>query len=598
MFVANTNVLSMTAMRAQAQSESRMQRTLEKLSSGLRINSARDDAAGLAISNRFTTQIRGMNQAVRNVNDAVSLMQTAEGSLGEITGLLQRGRELAIRAANATVSRQDRESLQSEINQIFSEVDRISSSTTFNSVKLFADTSTGATYVDAETGSGVRLDVWDEATRNVEEREAILASLQRGWLQQSEQLLSTYLGLDASNATLRIYLDDQIDFADAFVSFSGSTPGPHSELELHIGVQNLMDVADALNIDVGTYPQDTFDQLIAHEMTHAVMAATLNVNNYPTWFMEGTAEFIPGGDFRLDSVIDGGATPAQVASALATIDSSGFNGSHLHYASSYSAVRYLHDRIKDAGGGGIEDMMAYLRDDAGRTLDDYFAQAGLTRSDDVTAIGSEAAFISSFATVDGAGYIGGLNLSNNDTGGIGGSDADGGGRDTTYAGAVPDTDSLTTDPLAGFIEVYPYDQAEKRLQLSMAAHFQFHVGAEAGQTIQVQTRGISSTGLGLDNVDLVTNANGSLVYFDAALNAIDQERGRLGAVQNRLDIASSSLQMSSENASASRSRILDTDYAAETMELTRRNILMQASTAALVQANGVPQLILSLLQGI
>lgn len=596
MLVANTNVLSMNAMRAQAQSESRVQRTLEKLSSGMRINSARDDAAGLAISNRFTTQIRGMNQAGRNVNDAISLMQTAEGGLGEITSLLQRGRELAIRAANATVSVQDRQSLQAEINQILQEVDRISSATTFNNVKIFEDTSSGATYVDAETGSGVRLDVWDEATTNIEEREAILASLKRGWLQRSEELLSTYFGLDANNATLRIYLDDQIESADAFVSFSGSTPGPHSELELHIGVQNLMDVADALNIEVGTYPQDTFDQLIAHEMTHAVMAATLNVNNYPTWFMEGTAEFLPGGDFRLDSVIDGGTTPAQVAAALSTIDSSGFNGSHLHYASSYSAVRYLHDRIKDAGGAGIQDMLAYLRDDPSRDLDAYFAQAGLTRSDDVTAIGSEAAFITSFATVDGAAYITGLNLSNNDTGGIGGPDADGGSRDTTYAGAVPDTDSLTNDPLAGFIEIYPYDTAEKRLQLSTASNFSFHVGAEAGQTIQVQTRGISARGLGLRQIDLVADANGSLAYFDAAMNAIDQERGRLGAVQNRLDVAAASLAVSAESASASRSRVLDADYAVETLELTRRNILMQASTAALVQANAVPQLILALLQ--
>src|SRR5688572_32923324 len=134
--VINTNVLSINAQRNLSTSQSSLATSLQRLSSGLRINSAKDDAAGLAIANRFTTQIRGMNQAVRNANDGISLAQTAEGALGELTSNLQRIRELAVQAANSTNSSSDRAALDQEVQQRLAEVDRIAQTTSFNGTKV------------------------------------------------------------------------------------------------------------------------------------------------------------------------------------------------------------------------------------------------------------------------------------------------------------------------------------------------------------------------------------------------------------------------------------------------------------------------------
>src|ERR1700754_1715157 len=132
----NTNVSSLTAQRNLGASQSSLATSMQRLSSGLRINSAKDDAAGLAIANRMTSQIRGMDQAVRNANDGISLAQTAEGALGEVTNNLQRIRELAVQSSNATNSPSDRTALNSEVNQLVSEIDRVSKQSDFNGTKL------------------------------------------------------------------------------------------------------------------------------------------------------------------------------------------------------------------------------------------------------------------------------------------------------------------------------------------------------------------------------------------------------------------------------------------------------------------------------
>ena len=140
--IINSNITSLNAQNNLNRSGAALATTLERLSSGLRINSAKDDAAGLAISDRMTSQIRGLNQAVRNANDGISLSQTAEGALKEATNLLQRMRELAIQSANSTNSASDRAALNSEVNQIKQEIDRIASTTEFNGLKLLDGTLT------------------------------------------------------------------------------------------------------------------------------------------------------------------------------------------------------------------------------------------------------------------------------------------------------------------------------------------------------------------------------------------------------------------------------------------------------------------------
>ena len=154
--VINTNVMSLNSQRALGKSQMSMQTSLERLSSGLRINSAKDDAAGLAISERFTSQIRGLEQAVRNANDGISLVQTAEGALSEVENALQRMRELATQAANGTYNNSDRDSLNDEFGALASEIGRIADVTEFNNVNLLSNTAV----LNMQVG-------WENGTNNV-----------------------------------------------------------------------------------------------------------------------------------------------------------------------------------------------------------------------------------------------------------------------------------------------------------------------------------------------------------------------------------------------------------------------------------------------
>lgn len=187
----NTNIASLNAQRNLGTSESVLSKALQRLSSGLRINSAADDAAGLAISERMTTQIRGLSQAVRNANDGISFLQTAEGALGSVTESLQRIRELAVQAANSTNSVSDRAALQQEIAQLTQEIGRVGRTTTFNGQLIFAQTE------DSVVGDSAQL--------------AVLDGLRSGWLTAAEDLIREQFGIEASGQSIRIELTSFTD---------------------------------------------------------------------------------------------------------------------------------------------------------------------------------------------------------------------------------------------------------------------------------------------------------------------------------------------------------------------------------------------------
>lgn len=585
----NTNLASINAIRKTEGSTVSIQTSMQRLSSGLRINSAGDDAAGMAISSRFTSQIRGMDQAYRNINDGVSMAKTVEGALGEVSGMLHRMRELSIQAANSTLSSSDRRASQNEVNQLVSEVERIASTTAFNNVKVFGDDRGSAILVDAEGApSGDNVITSSDPLRA--EKEQILENLQRSWLQQSEGIISEYFGINAPNVELEVFLDDEISFATAYVSGSaGSENTTLVNLQLHIDVEEL--------ISIGTEWPSELDQLVAHEMTHAVMDATMNVVDFDKWFMEGTAEFLPGGDNRLAGVLAGAVgegaakTTADIAANIANITGDSFSGSHFDYATAYSAVSFLHDSLINNEGmaGGVKDMMAYLTADSTRTLDDFFT--------DQTSYANRAAFVTDFQT-NGAAFLDARvaagELANADTGAIGGADADGGVRITSSTGTIPDIDSFTTDPLAGFVEIYPTFSKQKLL-LSSSLQISFQVGSESGHTIDTSLRSVHASSLGIDDIDLVDNAQKAIGKLDLAMDAINSERARLGAIQNRMESASEVALVISENASISRSRIMDTDYAMEMATFTKTQIIQQAGISIIAQANSIPQLALSLL---
>ncbi|KGM25499.1 flagellin [Stenotrophomonas maltophilia] len=397
--VINTNTMSLNAQRNLSTSGNSLATTIQRLSSGLRINSAKDDAAGLAISERFSTQIRGLDVAIRNANDGISLAQVAEGSLSEVGNNLQRIRELAVQASNATNSSSDRKALQAEVTQLVSEIDRVAKQSDFNGTKLLDGSFTSQLFqVGANAGQAIAINSVVDA--------------------KAESLGATTF-VDAGKITLD---NAAVDGA------AGKIVG------VKVGAINVGDVS--------------FDYTAPGAATGPELAAIQKSNQ-------------------------DNATKALAAALNGKIGETG-----LHAAVSATAGEITLTSVKD------ENTLASV---------------------------------------------------------------------TVQAGATPA--NLNT-PAAG----------------TTAAHV-----ADI-------------------KIDSVAGAQQALEIVDKALESVNSVRADLGAIQNRFTSVVANLQTSSENLSASRSRIRDTDFAKETAELTRTQILQQAGTAMLAQANQVPQNVLSLLQ--
>jgi flagellin len=561
----NTNVMSLNAQRRLGNAQGDLATTVQRLSSGLRINSAKDDAAGLAISERFTSQIRGMNQAVRNANDGLSLMQTAEGALQGVAASLQRIRELAVQAANDTNSASDRQAIQAEVSRLAQEIDRTGRTTQFNGMNVF-DTSSASVVGDENL-----LGVYDGLTSA------------GSWLESSEQLISTYYGLKADGANLDIRYTGYTDGAGGVAAYVQNTGYDANGRGLNLVLQ--VDMADFVppNLPNGGNAPYYNDRIIGHEMVHAVMARSTNwqdlqANNL--WFIEGTAEFIQGADERVKNDIAAVTTAGVVAAINGPTNTSEF------YSASYSAVRYMHDRIKAAGGTGVKDVLTYMNANPGATLDTAIANASHG------AFTSAADVKTQFST-NGAAFIGTFDLNNDDTGAIGGLDVDGGVARNAKA-AIPNMGSRSgQDVLEGFTE--SYETIAKNAGAVSTKVFQ--VGANANQTLETRVGVISLGALGLRNtLDVTVSPAQAIVAVDRALDYVSSQRAVLGAQASRLEATIGNLQVSSENLSASRARVVDTDFAVETASLARQQILQQAGNAMVVQANQMPQGVLALLR--
>ena len=387
MSIINTNVMSLNSQRNLAANNASLGTTIQRLSSGLRINSAKDDAAGLAISERFTTQIRGLNQAARNANDGISLSQTAEGALAEIGNNLQRIRELAVQSSNATNSSTDRDALQAEVTQLQAEIQRVASQTEFNGTKLLDGNFAGQAFqVGANAGQLITVD----------------------------------------------------------------------------------SIANAQTTSLGS------------------------------------------GNFANNVV-----SSAAVANAAAD------------------------GAVSDLIINGVAiDSVSYKNGDSGKSI----AAAS------VAAINAKSGDTGVFATVDTAGTT------------------------ITLNSVKADGDITITGTDANF--------------------------AELGFAAANSTTPAAGTATQVDDLDISTfmGAQRAISIADKALTGVNSSRAELGAIQNRFSSVISNLNTTSENLSASRSRIRDTDFAKETAELTRSQILNQAGTAMLAQANQVPQSVLSLLR--
>ena len=557
MLTVNTNISSSFTRRQLESNSTALGTSLQRLSTGQRINSAKDDAAGLQISNRLTSQVRGLNVATRNANDGISLLQVAEGALQSVTDALQRIRSLGLQAMNGSNGASERTALDQEAQQLLQEINRVNETTTFAGRKVF-----------------------DQGTFSVlgdPDQRAVLNALKGFWISEGEQRVFDAFGLTADGAELEItFTNDSSSQTLASVSGTSGAGGKIFDQVLNVNLAYF----DASTLpNGGSTPQYT-DRVIAHEMAHAVMGRTMNFAGLPSWFIEGTAEALQGADERLAGDTAGGTNTATILAAFNADDVSASAG----YSGGYAAVRYMHEEIKAAGGKGIKDIMGYLQKNSGSTLDQALTNASKG------AFSSLADFSTQF-NADAAAYVAGLDLSNADTGAIGGFDADG-GNVLTAENVLPNQGTGLPGS-KGFTLVEP--ELFNANGVGGNTLTQLQVGAQAYQTIQIGFSSFSADAMALGRLDLGKTPGLAVMDIDDALAYIDRQRGYMGALQNRLESTINNLQSIAENAAASRSRILDTDFAAETSNLVSRQIIEQAAQSVLAQANQRPQAVLSLL---
>ena len=488
--VINTNVASLNAQRNLNASQNALHTSLQRLSSGLRINSAKDDAAGLAISDRMTSQIRGLNQAVRNANDGISLSQTAEGALNEVGSNLQRIRELAVQSANATNSSSDRASLDAEAQQLISEITRVTSATSFNGLNLL-DGSFSAQAFQVGANANQTITVSSIADSRAT---ALGSNILQG--------LGTVLGAGGVGVTKAAAAD----------LTGGNTVG----------------VEAALTITTASGGTTAAFGYAANSDAKAV-AAAINTNA---------------------SAVGVTATASNTAS-LSAIGSVGTVSMTLNGSVISAAVTDVTD---------LSAVMASINSAQGST--------GVTAS----FTSSTAKDALTLSTTDGRDIS---VLDFNNTGAT---------KTATFSGVTLTGGAATDSTIkSGVVSL-----ASSKGAITLA-----------GGNLDVFTTATQQSAFSaVASASLATAANSQLAIavVDAALAQVNSSRGALGAYQNRFTSAINNLQTTSENVSAARSRIQDADFAEETAGLTRNQILQQAGTAMLAQANSLPQNVLSLLK--
>ena len=579
----NTNIESLFGQRMLNKALNQQSVAMERLSSGLRINSAKDDAAGLSISTGFTSQIKGTNQAIRNINDGISAIQTSDGALDSIVNNLQRIRELSVQAANGTYSASDKKALAAEVGVLIDEIDFVTSTTEFNGKNLF------------ERGD---LPEWVD-----EQRQFNVEQLYGNWLSESESMIESAYGLKADGKeSLSIVFDDDPNskFA-ATVSYNAANDDALSRATQQTLTLFTKSFPIGKAPDGGSSPNFS-DRTIAHEMVHAVMGRTMDMDSLETWFKEGAAELIHGAD---DSVLnqliaqDDTTSHFDAADRAAYAADNNFFGawdsSAKHYSQSYLAVRFLHEDIVANGGEGLKDVMGFLSDEdnlAGglRTLNDALAQLS---TDGLTSYATDGALKTAFTGAGADAFIQTLNLSNKDTGAIGGFDVDGGIEKTAESVVDNSETFLSLSPLEGYKNVTV--DSSGVVNPLLANLYNMKVGSASDHNLELEFFRVDSTVLGLNKLDIEVNPSDAINLVDRAIGYISDQRANLGAMANRLASTVAVNESVSQSASSSRSRITDADFAVETSQLSKQQILQQSSSAMIAQANSSISSVLSLL---
>lgn len=628
--IINTNIASLNAQRNLNSSQNSLNTSLERLSSGLRINSAKDDAAGLAISSRFTTQINGLNQAVRNANDGISLAQTAEGALGASGDSLQRIRQLALQSANSTNSASDREALNAEVQQLLAEIDRVGQTTQFNGTNILDGSFSSAQFqVGANANQTISFSISGATTDILGAYQttgtAVSSSAFDGdgfsinGVEVGVSAATSAAGVTAASAAAKATAINAVSNQTG-VSATASTTVNGSAPLAGVGLANGELVING--IAVGAVASDTNAVTQGRNARDAINAVSTQTGVTATADASTGALTLTAADGRDIAITTNGTDAATRQTAIQNIqNATGLDASDGVGATVNEVVTLTFDdndtslASAPAGTGIVVGDSAGTGDTialGGQTFQ-FVTDSSYASSGNVAVVvsgapgGEEDAIDALEAAIDAERAAG---RSTVDTGakvaaGSGGSlvltstvlgintvAASGAiAESATNAGAL--TTAVTTPGVAAADDS---DGVTTRgtLTLSSASNFTL-----AGADLAFGGLSSASPALSkLNTVDISTvdGANNAISILDGALSQVNSIRADLGAIQSRFESTIANLSTTAENLSAARSRILDADFAAETANLTRATILQQAGVSILAQANALPQQVLSLLQ--
>lgn len=646
--IINTNIMSLNSQRQLNKSQLMQNEAMERLSSGLRVNSAKDDAAGLAIATGMESQIRGINQAVRNANDGISMSQTAEGAMDEMTNILQRIRELSIQSANDTNSTSNRKSIQAEVDQLYDELDRIANVTQFNGVNVL-DGSVGSTtlQIGANAGENLTFSIDSVTTKDLNLNAVSgLGELNSGRVNSATAILASAVTVNGvalsattvganTAATLAATVNASTGItgvtASAYntVEGVGGQTGVTSGLEIN-GVTlgstgSMSELVDTINRDVSGVIASISNSgalLLSNDNGASILVgngsqAGLINSNYNGYLAlsssdqteiklglgeAGTTEqlqqfgfnFAEGSDKITGGSVDG--------NSISGADGIQINGVDLGAVTSTTAAdkAFAINAISDQTGVTAAATTEVTYEVTVSLLTN--SSSGMTINGANVAVSTATSLEDVVTAINNAGIQGISATANAASGEL---------VLTSQAGSDIKVNTVTTGALK--------DEAGTNIvaNTSGITRGQITLTGESGKDVIITSNAsseqakddalaklgfvdfggsASAIGTGL-SVLTVANAENTIERIDEALEQISNSRAGLGAIQNRLASTISNLENVSQNLSASKSRIVDADFAAETSKLSKAQILQQAGTAMLSQANASTQNVLSLLQG-
>jgi len=594
--VINSNIQSLNAQRHLSNSLDAQNTATERLSSGLRINSAKDDAAGLAIANRMTSQVQGLNQAIRNANDGAALIQTAEGGLEEVTNILQRMRELSIQSANGTYDTGNRDTLNAEVKQLQLEINRIGETTSFNGLNVLSGeqgevklqigenaNQTIAFEIDEvstkELGSGGGADIVGE----VGDTGTLLANLQVITATTAAATGTEINGIKldiASAGTANVTLADALDdintklqgsvIADSLVEVRTTSLGDGilsgtDSLEVQYAQND--GTLTTVNIQNTTSLKDLVESINAE--TNGDITAELDADGNFMLSGEGVATIELTSSVNqaaLDKLVGNGLTTGTAVQARLTLEegttTTGITVDYGTEGTAFSTAIGIDQRLVP----GVVLGGTTANGAASNAIGDISINGIELSAYDATVDYDKGSSAAAAEVEDVAAWI---NLQSDEHGVIAAANTSGNLSLTSVTG-----DEISLD----------YKTAA--------------AGAAKTLTGMQETNDNESSGSNVKSIDISTvdGAQRAISILDDAIAAVSATRGELGAVSNRLDYTTRNLANISENAASARSSIMDADFAAESANLSRAQVLQQAGNAMLAQANAAPQQVLSLLQ--